>query len=143
MKSKSIEIVYLKITEIKPYWKNPRHNDVTVEALVEYIPEFDFNQPVVVDKEGVIVKGHARYAAAVKLGMSEIPCIISENDDKTNKIDRIADNRVFELSKWDAQNMGHLEVAQTVRDEHAKRRLPERLHKIVCPYCGKDIELYL
>lgn len=143
MKSKHIEIVYIKTELITPYWKNPRHNDVTVEALMEYIPIFGFNQPIVLDKEHVIVKGHARWTAAVKLGMGEVPCIISENDEKTNKIDRIADNRVFELSKWDAQNMGHLEVAEITRAEHEKHRLPERLHKIICPYCGKDIQLYL
>jgi len=34
-------------------------------------------------------------------------------------------------------------VADVIRTEHEKRRLPERLHKVICPYCGKDIELYL
>jgi len=143
MKSKYIEVVYRTLDSVKPYWKNPRHNDVTVDALVEYIPIFGFNVPIVIDKEGVIIKGHARYHAAVKLGLAEIPCIVSENDEKTNKIDRIADNRVFELSKWDASQLGHLEVADVIRTEHEKRRLPERLHKVICPYCGKDIELYL
>ena len=44
-----------KITDIKPYDKNPRDNDSAVEAVARSIREFGFRQPIVVDSEGVIV----------------------------------------------------------------------------------------
>ncbi len=55
------KIVMKKLNEIKPYFKNPRKNDKTVEMLVKVIPQVGFNVPILIDKDGVIVKGHARY----------------------------------------------------------------------------------
>lgn len=96
----SKEIVMRKVSEIKPYIRNPRKNDKTVEQLVKIIPVVGFNQPILIDKHGVIVKGHARFCAALKLGMDELPCIISQADDEQNKLDRITDNKISELSEW-------------------------------------------
>lgn len=96
----SKEIVMRKVSEVKPYIRNPRKNDKTVEQLVKIIPVVGFNQPILIDKHGVIVKGHARFTAALRLGMDEVPCIISEADDEQNKLDRITDNKISELSEW-------------------------------------------
>jgi len=71
------------------------------------IQKVGFNVPLVIDKEGVIVKGHARYKAAKLLGMEELPCIISENDDAVNNDDRILDNKISELSKWDMVKLSY------------------------------------
>ena len=61
------------IQSIRPYENNPRLNDAAVDAVAASIREFGFRQPVVVDEDGVIVVGHTRYKAAIKLGMSEVP----------------------------------------------------------------------
>ena len=74
------EIIVKDINDITPYWRNPRKNDKTVDALCEIIPVVGFNVPVVIDKDGVIIKGHARYRACVKLGITKVPCIVSDND---------------------------------------------------------------
>lgn len=95
-----LNIVWIETETIKPYQRNARHNDETVQKLVEIIPKVGFNQPIVVDKNNVIVKGHSRWKAAVRLGMEKVPCVISENDDETNKLDRLADNKIQEFSKW-------------------------------------------
>ncbi len=98
-----MKITYMKIDDIKPYPDNPRDNTETVKSLVKLIKKVGFNVPVVVDKNNVIVKGNARWKAAKELGLKEIPCYVSENDDETNNIDRIADNKVSELAQWDEQ----------------------------------------
>lgn len=98
-------IVVKDIDDIKPYWRNPRKNDKTVEALLRVIPKVGFNVPLVVDKDGVIIKGHARYRTAMKLGMKKLPCIVSMNDDETNRLDRIADNKMSELAEWDVPEL--------------------------------------
>lgn len=52
-----IDIVMKPVNEIIPYWRNPRRNDKTVDALVPVIQKYGFNVPIVVDKNGVVVKG--------------------------------------------------------------------------------------
>ncbi|MCC6322946.1 MAG: ParB N-terminal domain-containing protein [Phycisphaerales bacterium] len=58
---------------MRPYDKNPRRNDPAVEAVAKSIADFGFFQPIVVDGEGVIVVGHARYKAAQRLGLARLP----------------------------------------------------------------------
>lgn len=99
MKSK---IVYLNPNDLKPYEKNPRHNDDAVQAVAESIREFGFKVPIVIDSDNVIVAGHTRWKASGILGLSEVPCIVA--DDLTPeqvKAFRLADNKVAELSDWD------------------------------------------
>lgn len=101
------KIVMKPINEIIPYDKNPRKNTKTIELLVKIIPEVGFNVPLVLDKNNVIVKGHARYQAALQLGMTELPCVISEADPEAIKADRIADNKIFEFSSWINEELMH------------------------------------
>ena len=102
-----IEIIMKLVNEIIPYWRNPRRNDKTVDELVKTIPVSGFNVPIVIDKNGVVVKGHARLKAAKRLGMTEVPCIVSDASEDVIKADRIADNKIQELSSW---NFGRLNI---------------------------------
>lgn len=80
--------------------RNPRVNDKTVKLLVNIIPKVGFNVPLVIDKNGIIVKGHARFNAGIKLGMTELPCVITDADEEAIKADRITDNKISEFSEW-------------------------------------------
>lgn len=101
------QIVMKKINEIKPYVRNPRKNDKTVELLCKVIPKVGFNVPLVIDEKGIIVKGHARFTAAIRLGMQELPCIITHADAEAIKADRIADNKISEFSEWVNEELMH------------------------------------
>lgn len=101
------ELVMKKISEIKPYVRNPRRNDKTVEQLCKIIPIVGFNVPLTITPDGVIVKGHARFSAAIKLGMTELPCIITHASEDEIKADRIADNKISELSEWIDDELKH------------------------------------
>ncbi len=101
------EILMKGLSEIRPYEKNPRKNDKTVELLAKIIPVVGFNVPIVIDRNNVIVKGHARYQAAKKLGMKEVPCIISHASPEAIKADRIADNKISEFSEWLQEGLAH------------------------------------
>ena len=101
------QIVMRPISTIKPYVRNPRKNDKTVELLCKVIPKVGFNVPLVIDSNGVIVKGHARFAAAIRLGMTELPCIISHADEEAIRADRIADNKISEFSEWVNEELLH------------------------------------
>lgn len=101
------DIVMMPINKIKPYVRNPRKNDKTVELLCKVIPKVGFNVPLVIDKNGVIVKGHARYTSAIRLGMTELPCIITHASEDAIKADRIADNKISEFSEWVNDELMH------------------------------------
>jgi hypothetical protein len=61
------------ITSIRPYDNNPRVNDPAVDAVAASIREFGFRQPIVVDEQDVIIVGHTRFKAALKLGLEMVP----------------------------------------------------------------------
>ena len=75
-----MQIQMMKLSEIHPYEKNPRFNDGAVEAVANSIKEFGFQQPIVVDKDLVVVVGHTRLKAAEQLGLTEVPVVISGGD---------------------------------------------------------------
>lgn len=89
------------IDEIKPYENNPRDNDDAVDAVANSIKEFGWQQPIVVDKDMVIIVGHTRYKAAKKLGMDKVPVVVaSKLTPEQVKAYRLADNKVGELADW-------------------------------------------
>ena len=91
-----------KLTDIKPYEKNPRINDGAVDAVAESIREFGFRQPIVVDTDDVIIVGHTRWKAAKQLGLTEVPVhVATDMPPEKIKAYRIADNRVGEIAEWD------------------------------------------
>lgn len=97
-----MNIVEKKLTEIKPYEKNPRRNDGAVDAVANSIKEFGFKVPVVIDNDGVIVCGHTRYKAAKRLKLKTVPCVIADDlTEEQIKAYRLADNKVGELAEWD------------------------------------------
>lgn len=97
------ETLVKPIDWVKPYWRNPRRvPEEAVNALAESISRFGYQQPIVVDAEGVIIIGHTRYAAVRKLGMTEVPVlIVSHLSAKKVKQLRVIDNRVAEFTSWD------------------------------------------
>lgn len=97
-----MQIIERDLKTIKPYENNPRKNDAAVEFVANSIREFGWKQPIVIDKDGVIVAGHTRYKAAQLLGMKTAPCVIA--DDLTEdqiKAYRLADNKTNEAAEWD------------------------------------------
>lgn len=69
---------------------------------MESIQKFGFKVPIIVDKNHVIVAGHTRHKAAVKLGLDKIPCIIADDlTDEQIKAFRLADNKTAEFAEWD------------------------------------------
>lgn len=102
MDVKQPEIILKKLNEIKPYEKNPRKNDEAVKYVAASIKEFGFKQPIVIDRDGVIVAGHTRFKAAKKLNLKAVPCIVADDlSDEQIKAYRLADNKVAEKAEWD------------------------------------------
>ena len=91
-----------KLDELVPYEKNAKKHDKTqINNVAESIRQYGFVQPIVVDKDGVIVIGHCRYEAAKALGMKDVPCVcVDDLTEEQVKALRIVDNKSNE-SDWD------------------------------------------
>lgn len=101
-----MDVIEKSIFEIMPYHNNPRRNEDAVDAVAASIQEFGFQQPIVIDPEGVIVAGHTRYQAAKKLHLNTVPVKIA--DDLTPeqiRAYRLADNKTAELATWDFEKL--------------------------------------
>src|ERR1700726_3533378 len=84
----------------------PRINDAAIDAVAASIKEFGFRQPIVVDEQGVIIVGHTRYFAALKLGMTEVPVHVAVGLTPAQaRAYRIADNQTATLSSWDEDKL--------------------------------------
>lgn len=62
-----MQIEYMKITDLKPYKRNPRKNDKAVDIVANSIKEFGFKNPIIIDSNNEIICGHTRLKAAKKL----------------------------------------------------------------------------
>ena len=97
-----MEIKNLDINLILPYKNNPRKiSDTAIEKVANSIKNFGFRQPIVVDKNNIVVVGHTRLQASRKLGLQQVPVLVADNltEDQINAY-RLADNRTNEESQW-------------------------------------------
>ena len=95
-----MNILLKSITDIKPYSRNPRKK-LNLDKVVESIRNYGWQQPIVVDRAGVIIAGHSRYEAAKILECKEIPVLIADLSPEKAKAYRIADNKTNQYSEWD------------------------------------------
>jgi DNA modification methylase len=106
-------VVLWPIDKPIPYARNARKiSDRAVNKVAASIKEFGWRQPIVVDRENVIIVGHARLLAAKKLGMQNVPVHVAENLTPAQvKAYRLMDNRSHEETDWDLDLLG-IELAE-------------------------------
>jgi site-specific DNA-methyltransferase (adenine-specific) len=101
-----MDVVMRPVGSIKPYANNPRDNDAAVDAVAASLKAFQFRQPIVVDEQDVIIVGHTRYKAALKLGMTEVPVHVARGlTPEQARAYRIADNQTATLATWDEDKL--------------------------------------
>lgn len=99
-----MNLIKLSLTEIQPYEKNPRHNDSAVEAVAESIRQCGYVAPIIVDEKYVILAGHTRYKALMRLGMNTAMVIVKAGlTEEQKRKYRILDNKTGEIATWDAE----------------------------------------
>lgn len=97
-----MQLITMKLKDIRPYPNNPRKNDTAVEAVAESIRQCGYVAPVIVDEDGVILAGHTRYKALKKLGRTEAEVIVKDGlTDEQKRKYRLLDNKTNELAGWD------------------------------------------
>jgi hypothetical protein len=111
-----MKVEQIDIEKIKPYIYNPRKN-LNSSKIATSIKKFGFQQPIVVDKEFIIVVGHTRYEAAKILELKKVPVVVADLTKSKAKAYRIADNKLNEHSDWD-YNLLNTEFKDLVKDDY-------------------------
>lgn len=100
------KIIMMQLDSIIPYENNPRHNEEAAEIVARSIKEFGFKNPIIVDKDNVVIAGHTRLKAAYKLGLKEAPVIVaSDLTEDQVKAFRLVDNKTSELAVWNFEKL--------------------------------------
>ena len=138
------EVKEIDIDELKEYENNPRRNDRAVQPVANSLKKFGFLNPIIVNKDMVILAGHTRLKAAKENGLRKVPVIVVDDmTEDQEKAFRLADNRVAELSTWDEKKLKE-EMAELdeddwsdfgVSDRELKKYEPDS-DELVCPKCG-------
>lgn len=158
-----MDIIYKDPKDLKDYVNNPRDNTGAIEPVMDSIKEFGFLVPVLITGDGGIIAGHTRKAAAVRLGLSRIPCICADGlTEEQVRAFRVVDNKTAEFASWDFERLVEelsmisdidLEGFQfpdlgsdlQVSDEdfiQGTETVKEKKKKVViCPDCGREISL--
>ena len=79
-----MKIELIPLDSLTPYINNPRKS-LNVDKVAASIKEFGFQQPIVINKEKVILAGHTRYFASKKLELKQVPCAIADLSDTKQK----------------------------------------------------------
>lgn len=116
-----MEIKQFKLTDIKPYTKNPRKK-IDIEKVANSIKEFGWQQPIVVDKNNIIIAGHSRYEAAKMLKEDTVPVLVANISEDKAKGYRIADNKTNQYSEWD-YDLLHNEFKDLIKDNFELSKL--------------------
>lgn len=154
-----MNVIQTPIENIKPYGNNPRYNNSAVSRVAMSISQFGFQQPIVVDKDFVVIAGHTRLRAAQELKLSVVPVVIADLAPEKARAYRIADNRVAEHSDWDVNllkveltgiesELGSLELTDFNWDEfnllaEPEIELPKDKEKDARPGTKKKANLFI
>jgi ParB-like chromosome segregation protein Spo0J len=150
------------IAEVRPAPHNPRTGHA-VDAIARSLRELGWHAPLVAREDGELIIGHGRLEAAKQLELDRVPVLVVDDSEGKALARMVADNRLTEMSDWDADGLQELidrSLAVDVDDELAalsgwvddldldavfgpeepeppKKRTPPRITvEHVCPECG-------
>lgn len=101
----TIDIEYLKPVDLMPFARNARtHSRKQIGQIADSIKAFGFTNPIIIDKENMILAGHGRLAGARQLGMDKVPCVRIETMTESQKRAYVlADNKLALNAGWDEE----------------------------------------
>jgi len=103
------ELRWVKMSDLKPYGANPRHNNKSAKVVAESIKAYGYINPIIVTEDLMILAGHTRFKALKLLGVEEIDVLVIKGlTEQQIHGFVIADNRVGEFSTWNFSAMDRL-----------------------------------
>ncbi len=103
----ALAIEQVPITLVHPNPNNARIHPISqLRKLAAAISEFGFVIPILVDDGGMILAGHARYEAALMLGLTSVPVVrVSHLTPKQRRAFLLSDNKLASLSSFDMEKL--------------------------------------
>lgn len=100
-----MKVEQIPISSLRSYERNARsHSKKQIRALAKSIATFGFCAPILIDDDNGVIAGHARVAAAKKLGLLGVPAIrLSHLSEPQKRAYIITDNRLSEMANWDKE----------------------------------------
>ncbi len=154
-----MEIKQVKLSDLIPYENNAKkHDETQIKNVAKSIKDYGFVQPIVIDKDNVIVIGHCRYEASKMLGMEEVPCVLVDSlTDEQVKALRLIDNKTNEspwnfdllneeletikeidMSEFGFEMIEDIDLNSFFEDAEPKEKEPKKMQ---CPHCGEWFEV--
>lgn len=148
-----MELVKLRVGELRPYQNNPRYNDDAVLAVEESIEQVGYITPIIVDENKEILCGHTRWKSLDNLAHDEIECIMVKGlTDEQKKKFRLLDNKTAEIADWDYEKLmneledldfGDFDFFSKEIEKMADKTIAEHAGPkekvVICPNCGKVV----
>ena len=161
-KHESMSVEAWPIERVIPFDGNPRNiTEAAIIKVADLIEAFGWRQPIVVDEQAVIIVGHTRRLAALKLGLKTVPVHVAVGlTDQEAAAYRLADNRSNEEASWDMSKLavslgdlasagfdmkltafdppelpGVIPIFGETADADVKRL--DRRAEVTCPGCGE------
>ena len=129
-----MEIINIKVKDLRPYDKNAKKHDKTqIDNVAKSIEKYGFVQPLVVDKNNVVIIGHCRLEASKKLKLKEVPCVLADTltDEQVKEL-RLLDNKLNE-SEWDldliSEELTELDLNDFELDWNIDEKISEEIER--------------
>ena len=153
-----MKIEIIDINKIIPYDQNPRYNEAAINYVKQSIEDYGYLNPIIINKDNIILCGHTRLEALKELNRDKIEVIkVTDLTPELEKAFRIADNKVAEFSYWDNEKL-QKELSQVIdntlkfydfeynnlddidiNEEEYISDVDQSKKEIICPYCGEKI----
>jgi hypothetical protein len=92
--------------DLIPWEQNPRFNDHAVDKVAASIKEFGWADVIVARRaNSMVISGHTRLKAALKLGLTKVPVRFIDVDDRAARQLALASNKLGELAAWDDEKL--------------------------------------
>lgn len=116
------------IESVTPYIRNAKkHPTKQIDKIAGSSAEFGIDQPIVVDAQGVIIKGHGRREAWMRLGIKQVPVVVrTDLSDAQVRAARIADNKSAESDMDDEMLALEMRDLKTAEYDLAQTGFDER-----------------
>jgi len=109
MGKKSAAAVYVDPKTLVPWSRNPRDNKMAIDKVATSIERYGFASPIVARQEDArIIAGHTRHAAAMRLGLDEVPVRFLDIDEQKASALALADNKLGEIATWDDDELNRI-----------------------------------
>ena len=104
----------IKVIDIEPNELQARKvfNEESIDELAESIKKYGVIQPIIVTKKGnyyQIVAGERRWRASKKAGITEIPAIVREDDDRKNR-------EISLIENIQREDLNIIEIARALKE---------------------------